>query len=267
MKVTSADGTPIAYDQHGRGPAVVLVDGALCYRGFGPMPELAVQLAERFTVYHYDRRGRGDSGDTPPYAVNRELEDLAAIAAVAGEPVRLFGISSGAALAIRAVAHGVAVAKLAIFEPPLVTAGAPAPTPPDRMAEIEGYVRAGKRSAAVKTFMRMVGVPGFVIPIMRVMPGVWRKLTAVSVTLPNDFAVVGHSAADKPMPPELAAALAQIALPTLVGLGGKSPAYMRHACELVAQSIAGSTLEVLPGQRHNVSARAIAPVLTAFFSA
>src|SRR5437879_4691813 len=116
--VTSRDGTRIAYDKRGSGPALILVDGAFCYRAFGPMPKLAELLSDRFTVYNYDRRGRGDSSDTKPYAVAREVEDLAALFEAAGGSAFLYGISSGAALALRAAGNGLAVRKLAVYEPP-----------------------------------------------------------------------------------------------------------------------------------------------------
>lgn len=263
---TSKDGTRIAYETMGHGPAVILVDGAFCYRQFGPMPKLAPHLAKRFTVYTYDRRGRGESGDTAPYALERELEDLAALVEAAGGSASLVGLSSGAVLAMRAAASGLAIPRLALYEPPLVVAGAPGPVPPDRVEEITRHVAEGRRGDAVKTFMRMVGVPAIFVPVMRLMPGVWPKLTAVAHTLPYDFAILGDTGAGKPMPAELRSAMASIRAPTLVGIGGKSPAYMRHTAETVAKSIPGAELRVLDGQTHNVSEKALAPVLEEFLA-
>src|SRR5262249_29137018 len=119
-KAISKDGTTIAFDQLGKGPAIILVDGALCSRSFGPMPKLAPLLAQRFTVFTYDRRGRGDSGDTASYRVEREIEDIDALIAEAGGSAYVFGISSGAALVLRAAASGLAIEKLALYEPPFM---------------------------------------------------------------------------------------------------------------------------------------------------
>src|SRR5262245_36078431 len=130
--VTSADGTKIAYDQYGDGPALVLVGGAFQHRALDPRTaELAELLAKRFTVYHYDRRGRGDSGDTMPYAVAREIEDLAAVIDNAGGSASIFGMSSGAVLALRAAAHGLPIVKLALYEPSFIVDHSRASLPDD----------------------------------------------------------------------------------------------------------------------------------------
>ncbi len=121
--VRSADGTTIAYTRAGQGPPLILVDGALCSRSFGPMPKLAEQLAAHFTVYTYDRRGRGASSDTKPYAPDREVEDIEALVAVAGDTVFVHGTSSGAALALEAAKHIRAIARLALYEPPFIVDG------------------------------------------------------------------------------------------------------------------------------------------------
>jgi pimeloyl-ACP methyl ester carboxylesterase len=263
-RVTSADGTAIAYERRGEGPPVIVVDGALCSRSFGPSPKLAPLLASEFQVITFDRRGRGESGDTAPYSVEREVEDLAALVKVVGKGVALYGSSSGAALSIRAVASGLPVQRLVIYETPFVFPDGPSPVPPDRQSEIEQMVARGRRGDAVKTFMRMVGVPAVVLPLMRVMPGVWSSLTAVAHTLPYDFALLGHSAAGKPLPAEISAAMGAIHVPTLVGVGGKSPAWMRHTMERVAGAIAGAKLRVLDGQTHTISAKAARDMLVAF---
>jgi pimeloyl-ACP methyl ester carboxylesterase len=265
--VISSDGTTIAYEQRGEGRPLILIDGALCTRTFGPMPKLVPLLAHHFAVISYDRRGRGTSGDTAPYAVEREIEDIQALIEVAGGSAFLYGMSSGAVLALRVAASGPGVTKLALYEPPLTIAGSPLPVPPDRKAEITALVRSGRRGDAVTTFLRMVGAPGVAILMTRIIPGVWSKLTAVAHTLPYDFAILGETGAGKPLPAELEHVMASISVPTLVGVGGKSPAWMRHAVETVAGAIPGAAKRVLAGQRHNVSANAIAPALTEFFSA
>jgi pimeloyl-ACP methyl ester carboxylesterase len=261
--VTSADGTAIAYERRGEGPPLLVVDGALCSRSFGPTPKLAALLASHFSVIAFDRRGRGQSGDSTPYAVEREVEDVAAVAAVAGGPVAMYGSSSGAVLAVRAAAGGVPVRKLVLYEPPLVVAGTPT-VPPDRVAEIVQKVREGRRGDAVDAFMHMVGAPAFVRVLMRFIPGVWSNLKAVAHTLPYDFAVLGDTRSARALPAELAEAMAAVRAPTLVGVGGKSPAWMRHAVDSVTRAIPGATMRVLAGQTHAVSEKAIGPVLIDF---
>jgi pimeloyl-ACP methyl ester carboxylesterase len=262
--VTSRDGTRIAYEEIGQGPALILVDGALCRRGFGPSPALAPLLATHFRVVYYDRRGRGDSGDTPPYAAEREVEDLRALVAAVGGSAFVYGTSSGGALAMRAVASGIPVPKLVLHEIPYVLDSEP--QPPERYRERIGEMLAGgRRGPAVALFMRVVGVPAFGVFMMRLMPNVWPKLKASAHTLPYDFAVLGDTPGEA-LPPEVTRALGGVRAPTLVVLGGKSPAWMRRAVETVAKAIPGAQLRVLPGQQHNVAAKAIAPALIEFLS-
>lgn len=262
---TSVDGTRLAYERVGEGPAVVLVDGAFCRRRFGPMGDLARLLAPKYTVFHYDRRGRDDSGDTAPYAVTRELEDLGAIVAAAGGTPYLYGISSGAALALRAVGSGLPVKKLVVYEPPFALDGTHVPDPPDYREQIGRSLAGGDRDSAVKLFMRAVGVPWYGIFFMRLLPNVWRKLRAVAHTLPYDFAVLGDTQSGGPLPAEFAEALAAIQVPTLAMAGGKSPDWMRHSARRIADSVAGASYRVIDGQDHNLSAKALAPVLGEFF--
>src|SRR5262245_34249829 len=174
--LTSKDGTRIAYERHGEGPPLVLVDGAMCRRQFGPMAPLAKLLAPRFTVAYYDRRGRGDSGDTPPYAVEREVEDLAAIVDALGGSAFVYGTSSGAALAMRAAASGVRVRKLVLFEPPYAMDPSASPLLATYRARIDALLAAGRRGDAIALFSKVVGMPAFAIFMMKLMPNVWPKL-------------------------------------------------------------------------------------------
>jgi pimeloyl-ACP methyl ester carboxylesterase len=151
--VTSKDGTTIAYDRAGEGPAVVLVDGALCSRAQGPMPELSKELASQYTVYNYDRRGRGDSGDAETYQVEREIEDLAAVIEAAGGSAYVYGTSSGGALVLRAAAAGLPISKLVVFEAPFVADGSRKPIPRTWTADLRALAEAGKRGDAIKYFM------------------------------------------------------------------------------------------------------------------
>jgi len=258
--VISRDGTAIAYDQSGHGPPVILVDGALCSRAFGPMPKLAPLLAKHFTVINYDRRGRNESGDTAPYAVEREVEDLAALINEAGESAYVLGLSSGAALALAAASTGLNIKKLALYEPPYVAnANGGHQPPPDSQAHLKRLISDGRRSDAVKFFMtKMVGAPAFVAIIMPFTP-VWKKLKDAAHTLPYDAAVMG----DFTVP---AKRVASVAVPTLVMGGGKSPAGLRHAVDAVADAVPNAKRRMLKGQTHNVALKVLAPVVEEFFT-
>jgi len=258
--VASADGTPIAYERSGSGPALVLVDGALCYRANGPARPLAKALEGDFTVYTYDRRGRGESGDSRPYAVEREVEDLAAVIAAAGGEAFAFGQSSGAALALEAADRGLRIPRLAVFEAPfLVDDGHPA-RPADIAEQFDALVAAGRRSEAVSRFLRLVGLPAPFLLVMRLLP-VWRKLTAVAHTLPNDFRVLGDTGSGRPLP---AGRWAGATMPVLSLVGGKSPAYLHASMRAVADVLPAAEFRVLPGQTHMLKPAAVAPVLREF---
>ena len=172
----------------------------------------------------------------------------------------MFGISSGAMLALRAAARGAKITKLVVYEPPLVLAGASGKLPPDHRAEILRLARAGDRSGATRTFLRMVGVPSFAFPMMKLF-GVWSKITAAAHTLPYDFAILGDTGGGRALPDDLAAMLASIRVPTTVGVGGKSPPYLHHAAVTVQRHVPGATLRELPGQTHNVAARPMADAI------
>jgi pimeloyl-ACP methyl ester carboxylesterase len=255
--VTSADGSQIAYDRAGSGPAIILVDGALCRRAFGPMSKLAGLLSQHFTVVTYDRRGRGDSGDTPPYAVAREVEDIAALIRAAGGHASVFGASSGAALALEAAASGLPIARLVMYEPPFVAAGT-ADSEPDHLAKLQQLVAAERRGDAVEYFMKdMVRVPGAMLVMMRLMFPVWTKLKAAAHTLPYDAAVLG----DWRVPVQRAG---RVKVPALVLHGGKTDPRLSRAAEQVARAIPGAEHRVVAGQTHNVAASALAPILVEF---
>ena len=257
--VVSKDGTTIAYDKRGDGPAVVLVDGALCGRAQGPMPDLAETLASSFTVYNYDRRGRGGSGDTDAYEVDREIEDLAAVIEAAGGSAYVYGSSSGAALALRAAAVGVPIEKVVAFEPPFVVDDSRTPIPATWVEDLEARGPAD----AVKYFMtKVIGLPGPVVAMMRLMPA-WKHLKAMAPTLPYDARVVGGNVAGKPLD---ASQWAAIEIPVLVVNGGKSPAWMKTSVRALASAVPGAEHREVPGQNHLIKATAIAPVLTGFFT-
>jgi len=261
--VRSADGTAIAYTRAGQGPPLILVDGALCSRSFGPMPKLAAQLTPHFTVYTYDRRGRGASGDTKPYTPDREVEDIEALVALAGESVYLHGTSSGAALALEAAKHIRSIAKLAVYEPPFIVDDTRTPMPDDWLPRLENLVADGRHGDAVKMFMRFVGTPAIFTAVMPLTP-VWGKLKAAAPTLPYDITIMHEHQRGRPL---TSAEWAAVKVPTLVAAGGKSPAWMANGTRALAEALPDTAYRTLPGQNHMVKAQVIAPVLTEFFTA
>jgi pimeloyl-ACP methyl ester carboxylesterase len=259
-KALSKDGTAIAFDRLGHGSPVILVDGALCYRGMGQSGKLAELLAHHFTVFTYDRRGRGDSGDTAPYAVEREVEDIAALVSEAGGAAFVWGTSSGAVLALEAANRLPGIKKLALYEAPFIVDDTRSTTEGDWI-RICGAIAADRRSDAVKLFLRSVGVPGLFMALMRLMP-VWSKLEAVAHTLPYDGAIVRDNQRGKPLS---ASCWTSVTVPTLVMDGGKSPAWMRHANRSLAMILPNAKYRTLPGETHMLKPKAHAPILVEFF--
>src|ERR1044071_2635903 len=215
--VTSPDGTTIAYDRVGEGEPVVLVGGAFSYRRFPGQVKLARLLSARFTVYGYDRRGRGDSGDTSPYSAGREIEDLAAVIGAAGGWAHVWGLSSGAVLALEAAAAGLPIRKLAIQEPPLAVDPADRRAAANLRQHVTELIAAGQPGEAVRYYMvDGMGAPAFVPGLLRMIPGAWKKLTAVAHTLPYDAALVERYQTGGPLPPGQWSA---VTIPTLVMCG------------------------------------------------
>jgi pimeloyl-ACP methyl ester carboxylesterase len=260
--VTSRDGTTIAYNRLGDGPPLILVDGALCHRGMGPMPALAKQLAGRFTVIVYDRRGRGGSGNTLPWSRDREIDDIAALITAAGGSASLVGVSSGAVLALDAAARGLPVPNVAVYEAPLIVDASRTPVPDDFIAGLERLVAQGNRNEVVKRFMRIVGAPAFVIALMRFFPN-WPKLAAVAHTVPYDMTLLQGLQSGRPLPRDRWAALRSACL---VLDGGKSPAWMRNGNKALADILPRSAYRTLPGQTHMVKVEVLAPALIDFLA-
>jgi pimeloyl-ACP methyl ester carboxylesterase len=261
---TSADGTRIAYEVTGEGPALVLVDGALSSREMGPSRSLADALAGEFRVIAYDRRHRGESGPgASPYATEREVEDLAAVIEATGGSAHVFGASSGGALALDAAGAGVPIERLAVYEAPFIVDDTRPGNDPQLPEQLAGMVAEGRRGDAVKTFMRTVGASAPMIAMMRLMP-VWKKLTGVAHTLPYDLSIVIDHQQGRPLPDGHYDA---VAAETLVLAGGKSPEYMRNAQAAIAEAVPNARFEVLPGQTHMIKAKVVAPVLAGFLKA
>jgi pimeloyl-ACP methyl ester carboxylesterase len=257
--VTSKDGTVIAFDQSGTGPAIILVGGALTDRSQPILAQLAVCLSPKFTVFNYDRRGRGGSGDTPPYAVEREVEDLDALITEVGASAFVCGFSSDAALALEAAASSLAIKKLALYEPPFRVAGSSRPLPEDFAKHLNQLISSGCRGDAIEYFMTLAAaLPPESAAQMRNGPA-WPTMESVAYTLIYDTAILGN---DCSLPTER---LATITTPTLVIDGGVSPAWMRDAGRAVAEVVPHAQRRTLEGQTHEVSPQILAPVLTEFF--
>lgn len=256
-KVTSKDGTAIAFERTGKGPAVVLVGGILGDRS--QQAPLATLLAEDFTVFNYDRRGHGASGDTTPYAVEREIEDLEAIINESGGSAFVYGTSGCAVLALEAAAHGLAprMKKLAIWEPPYIVDDSRPRAPRDYQEQLTELLSAGRRGDMVELFFtKAVGLPVEFVAQMRQAP-FWAAQESLAHTLIYNAMIMG----DFSLPTER---IATVNIPILVIDGGEAP-WLSHAAQAVADVLPNAQRRTLKGQPHNVSPEAIAPVLIEFF--
>lgn len=258
-KVQSADGTTIAYDQVGSGLALILVDGALGSRAEGFMEPLADRLAPHFTVFIYDRRGRGESTDTQPFAVEREIEDIEALINEAGGEACLYGISSGAALAMEAAIRlGEKVKKLAMYEAPYNDDEAARQAWKAYRKQLAEVLAHGRRSEALALFMLLVGMPPDHLDAVRQHP-MWPMWEAVAPTLAYDAAVMGEDAS---VPTEKAV---HVAVPALVMDGGGSYPFMHVTALALAKAMPHAQHRTLEGQTHEVAPQVLAPVLVEFF--
>jgi pimeloyl-ACP methyl ester carboxylesterase len=255
-KTVSRDGTAIAYERIGAGSPVVLVGGAMT-TGDGLLP-LAAQLSHRFGAVPYDRRGRGASGDTAPFAVAREVEDIAALIDAVGGSAALYGHSSGAALAVHAAAAGLPVTGVALYEPPFALDGSGAKERAEYTERLKELLAEDRRGDAVALFMALTGAPPEMIEGARHSP-MWPGMEAIAPTLVYDDAALG----DGLVPVER---LASLSVPVLSIAGGASPEWMRQAARNAADAAPDGTYRVLDGQTHMVDPAVLAPVLTEFFS-
>jgi len=266
--ITAPDGTTIAYDRTGAGEPVVLVGGAFSYRRFPGQVKLAQLLSARFTVYSYDRRGRGDSGDTAPYSLEREVEDLAAVIGAAGGAACVWGLSSGAVLALDAAAAGLPIRRLAVQEPPLAVDPADRRPPAGLRQHVTRLIEDGQRGEAVRYYMvDGMGAPAFVPGLLHLIPGAWKKLTAVAHTLPYDAELVEPYQTGRPLP---AGQWAAVTMPTLVmcGTAKESPGLLRHGSAAVAAALPDARLIERRGLGHakKLTPAVIAAALTDFFT-
>jgi pimeloyl-ACP methyl ester carboxylesterase len=258
--LSSPDGTTIAYDQQGEGPPLILVDGALTVHSSGSGSELATRLAPHFTVYGFDRRGRGESGDTLPYAVDREIDDIEALIDRAGAPAFLYGHSSGGPLAMRAAIRlGRKISKIAMYEPPYNNEpGAQEPWS-QYLRQLRRTLAEGRRGDAVALFRHFVGTPAEQIARLRRSPS-WPAMEAVAPTLAYDHAAILGEPCSVP-----AALAARVPVPALVIAGDAGLPFMAGTARALSQAIPQGRLRLLEGQAHDVNPAVLTPVLTAFF--
>ena len=261
--VKSKDGTTIGFDKKGKGPAVILVEGALGYRAMGFGNKLQDLLAEQFSVYAYDRRGRGESGNSKPYALEREVEDIEALIDEAGGFAFVYGISSGACLALEAAMRlDGKIKRLALYEAPYNDEAGSRQAWWDYTKELGELLAANRRGDAVALFMRLVGTPDEMIDGMRNSPA-WPGMESVAPTLLYDAAAMGK---DRTVPVERAA---KVAVPVLALDGGANLTvmpFMHASATRLAKAIPHAREQTLEGQTHAVEAEALAPVLTKFFA-
>jgi len=261
--VTSNDGTTIAFYRTGEGPPVIAVDGAISHPAINPTSaELAALLAPYFTVYTYDRRGRGGSGDTPPYAIAREVEDLEALIAQAGGAACVVAFSSGAMLALDAAARGADISRLALYEAPLIVDDSRPPLPADYLPQMRDFAASGRRADALRLFFTAaIGMPAETAEQMRGGP-FWTELEKVAPTLAYDAALTDGTMAGEPLASDRWGA---VMVPALVMDGGASPAFMHKGADALARLLPHAERATLEGQTHDVAAETLAPLLTEFF--
>jgi len=263
-KVKSKDGTSIAFDKVGSGPAVILVNGAMSYRAaFDPtLAQLADLLSKDFTVYNYDRRGRGESGNTEPFTKVREIEDVQALIQDAGGTAMLAGFSSGGAVALETAAVTSGVIKVAVYEVPFIVDDGREP-----LKDYEGHTRRlvaeGKLDELVEYFMAtVVGMPTEFVGGMKQDQNMWDTMKATALTLPHDAAFMSEFMEGKPLPADH---WAKVTMPVLVADGGASPDWLHNAAEALAQVLPQASRQTLAGQTHAVDPQVLAPVLVEFF--
>jgi pimeloyl-ACP methyl ester carboxylesterase len=262
--VTSKDGTSIAYSKTGKGPTLLLVQGATAFRAFDPnLQVLADLLADEFTTIAYDRRGRGESGDTQPYSTDREIEDIAALIAANGGRAFVLGFSSGSVLSLEAAAVGLPIDKLVMYEPPFVLPGSPFPPPPaDYVEALDRMTASGDRDAAPAYFMGTVGMTPEMIEGAKQSP-IWPLMQSIGPTIAYDgrFMFGGYYTEGK-----FPARWKKATLPVLVLNGDASFPFMPMAADAVAAELPNASRKTLAGQDHGLKPDVMAPVLREFLA-
>jgi pimeloyl-ACP methyl ester carboxylesterase len=256
----SKDGTKIAYDKTGQGPALIIVAGA--FQNRMAMSAYAEPLSKNFTVYNYDRRGRGESGDTQPYAIESEIEDLDALIQEAGGSAFVFGGSSGGVMTLDAAAHGLHITKLAVYEPPFVVDDSRDPVAEDMVDQLRELIASGRRGDAAETFMTKGSLmPAEMVAGMRAQP-FWSEVEAVAQTLVYDAMIMDGTMRGAPLPVNR---WSTVTIPILVIYGGDGPAWSRNAAESLVALLPHAEGKALEGQFHTLTPQALTPVLEKFF--
>ena len=256
----SKDATKITYDKTGQGPALIIVAGA--FQDRMAMGAYSEPLSKHFTVYNYDRRGRGESGDTQPYALEREIEDIDALIREAGGSAFVFGGSSGGVLTLDAAAHGSSITKLAIYEPPFVVDDSRDPVPENVVDQLKDMVASGRRGDAAELFMTKGSLmPADMVAGMRTQP-FWPSVESVAHTLVYDATIMGDTMQGAPLSVDRWAA---VAIPTLVIYGGAGPAWSRNAAEALVKLLPNAERRALDAQFHVLAPDVLTPVLEEFF--
>ncbi len=256
-QIKSKDGSTIYFERHGDGPPLILVDGALCSSSFGPMPGLVPLLAEQFTVFVYDRRGRGKSEDQSPYNIEREVEDLDALINEAGGAACVFGMSSGGILSLQAAASGCNIKKLAIYEPPICVDKEEHQIANTNVKELQKLIESEKRTEAVKYFLKeAVEMHALVVFMMRWLP-VWKQMKAVAHTLPYDASITAKW-------PLSVLTDTNIDVPLYILGGEKSSESLHRSVHSLTDAIPHARSRMLEGQSHNVKPKVLVPELTNF---
>jgi pimeloyl-ACP methyl ester carboxylesterase len=262
--VTSKDGTKIAFDKVGSGPTVIFVNGAIAYRrAFDPtLEQLAELLGKEFTVYNYDRRGRGESGDTAPFTKEREIEDIQALVEEAGGEAMLFGVSSGAAVALETTAATPGVAKVFLYETPFIVDDGRPSVSPNYVEHLNNLVADDKRDEAVEYFLtEAVGIPAEHAAGAKQDPS-WPRMIAVAHTIAYDGSFVAEFMQGKPLPTDR---WANVTVPVMVAAGGDSDVWMHSGADALARILPNASRTTLPGQSHQVDPHVLAPVMIEFF--
>jgi len=261
-KVVSNDGTQIAYDKTGQGPALILVAGA--FQGRMAMMGYSEPLSKSFTVYNYDRRGRGDSGDTQPYAIEREIEDIDALIREAGGSAFVFGGSSGGVLTLDAAAHGSNITKLAVYEPPFVVDNSRDPVAETMVDELKELIASGQGGDAAELFMTKGSLmPADMVAGMRSQP-FWSEVEAVAPTLVYDAVIMDGTMRGAPLPRDR---WLSIQIPVLVMYGGAGPVWSQRAAKALLELLPNARQEILEGQFHTLTPEILTPVFERFFLA
>jgi pimeloyl-ACP methyl ester carboxylesterase len=262
--VTSKDGTRIAFEKVGSGPAVILVNGAMSYRrAFDTtLEDLAELLSKDFTVYDYDRRGRGESGNTQPFTKVREIEDIQALIEEAGGEAMLVGFSSGGAVTLETTAVTPGVTKAFVYEVPFIVDDSRQP-----LEDYEGHttrlVAEGKLDELIEYFITVVaGVPAEFVGGIKQDQAMWERMRAIAPTIPHDAAFMSEFMKGKPLP---AGYWSKVKVPVLVGDGGASPAWLHHAAEALAEALPNASRETFKDQTHSFDPKVLAPVVIEFF--